>query len=434
MVHKLSMMSFLKKMASRTRYAGTEGERDACNLISREFESLGCEVTREETEYIKSEKYLIMANALIPFLLLGLLISSWLVHPLTSAVLIIALLALSERVLSKLALTLAKDKSINVIATTNPEKQERLILCGHYDSAQVFSKFAQEVLKIFRKVMPFLMLSAFAYIGILFVRGVYLLVIQEFSLVSLIELSPRIGGVWTVIWLLYILIAGFATLFFTYAFTSSLFMKSFSYGADDNASGIAVMRETARRLQNKDLNLRIDFACFAAEEKGLFGSRKWVNKHLKELDKNHTYVLNLDCVGRGEKFFLNRGLGDIFKKHSDPMLCNLISEACSELEMPLEEAWGGGSDHAEFVSKKFRTCAIMRANPENAGIARLILRRIFGIPLRNNIIGVADWIHTEDDTVNNIDEQKLDETVQLVVKFVEKLDQAVEQYKWQSKN
>lgn len=419
----MSMMRFLKNLANRTRYAGTQGEREACDLVSKEFESLGCEVTKEETEYIKSEMYLTVANAIIPLLFLTFFITSWLVHPFTSVLLIIASLALTERAISKVALRLAKDKSINVVASINSEKKERLILCGHYDSSRAFSKSAQKALKVLRKGMPFLMLSAFAYIAILFVMGIYLLATQEFNFASLIELRPRISGVWTVIWLTYVIIVGSVILFLTSVFMSSLLTKKFSYGADDNASGIAVMMETARRLQDKKLNLRVDFACFAAEEKGLFGSRMWVNKHLEELDKDHTYVLNLDGVGRGKKFFLNKGLGVVFKKHSDPMLCRTISEVCSELQLPLEEDWGGGSDHAEFVSRKFRTCAITRANPEKAGVARLILRSLFRIPLKNNVIGVADWIHTEEDTVKWIDEEKMEETVQLTVNFVEKLSQ-----------
>lgn len=422
-------ISFLRKLASRTRYAGTEGEKEACNLICEEFQSIGCEVTKEETEYIKSEKYQILANAIVPFLFLGLLLSSWLVHPLPSAVLIMAVLALTQRALSKLALRLAKDKSINVIATMNTEKKERLILCGHYDSSRAYSKFARKAQKILMKAMPFLMLSAFAYIAILFATGIHLLAIQEFNLASLVELNPRFCGVWMLVWLIYVLIVGSATIFFTCIFASSLFVKGFSYGSDDNASGIAVLIETARRLQYKEMNLRVDFACFAAEEKGLFGSRKWVDKHLKELDKEHTYVLNLDCVGRGKIFFLNKGLGDFFKKHSDPMLYGIVSEVCSELHLPFEESWGGGSDHAEFVSKKFRTCAVARANSEKAGIGRLILRAMFRIPLNNNVIPVANWIHSEDDTVEGIDEGKLEQTVQLVVKFVEKLNKKIEQRK-----
>lgn len=419
-------MSFLKEIASRTRYAGTEGEREAYNLISREFESLGCEVTKEETEYIKSEKPMIAYLLLPPWILLVIIGVSWVVHPLTLALVTVALLVLMVKA-PELVLRLAKDKSINVVATINHEKKERLIICGHYDSARVYSKFAQKYFKALVSIGPLFELASLFYIIILLGRGVYLLAIGWPNFASLLELVPRMTGVWNSVWWVYMILFTPKTLLDTYSLIP-YFRAKFSYGADDNASGISVMIETARRLQGRRLNHRIDFACFAAEEKGLYGSRKWVNKHLSELDKDRTYVLNVDCVGRGERFFVCKGLGTIFKKYSDPILCSLLAEACSELKLPLEEQWGGGSDHAEFVEKKFRTCAIARYNCANAGVARLILRRIFCIPLRKNIIGLGEWIHTENDTVEGIAEQKLEESVQLVVKFVEKLNQKVEQY------
>jgi len=422
----LSTMSFVKKIASRTRYAGTEGERDACDLISKEFENLGCEVKKEETEYIKSEYSLTIFSLIPNWLFLVFIVASWLVHPLTVALLIVACFVAMSKIFPKLEMRLAKDKSINVIATMNPEGKNRLILCGHYDSARVLSKFAQKYKKIFENVGPFFQLAAYFYLVVLFVRGIYFFAIEGFDFVSLLELSPRMTGVWSVVWWTYVVAFTPGMLLLTYG-VITLLTDKFSYGADDNASGIAVMMETAKRFQNRKLNLRVDFACFAAEEKGRFGSKEWVKKHLKELDRDQTYVLNIDCVGRGEQFFVYKGLGAIFKKYSDPMLCGIIDDICSEFKFPLEEAWSGESDHAEFVEKKFRTCAISRYNTAKANIANVILKRMFGIPLKNkNIIRFQDWVHTENDTVDNIDERKLEESAKIVACFVEKLDKMVE--------
>jgi len=421
----LSTMSFLKKIAGRTRYAGTEGEKDAHELISREFENLGCKVEKEETEYIKSESYLAMLSVVTPWLLLIFIITSWLIHPMTVALLIIVFLAFIAKILPRLSLRLARDKSINVIATMNPEQKDRLILCGHYDSSRVMSKFAQKHQKTFTNLMPFFLLAFFIYVVILFLRGIYLFSVDSFNYISLLELSPRMIGVWSIVWLVYVIVFACGILLLTYSWVPYFLTHKFSYGADDNASGISVMMETARRLQSKKLNLRVDFACFAAEERGLFGSRKWVNKHLKELDLDRTYVFNIDCVGRGEKFFVYKGLGTIFKKYSDPMLCDIVVNVCSELKFPLEEDWSGSSDHAQFVEKKFRTCAISRFNPVRANIAHMLLRRVFHNPIKKNVIPFTDWIHTEKDTIDGVNERKLEESVQLVVKFVETLSQKV---------
>ena len=56
-------------------------------------------------------------------------------------------------------------------------------------------------------------------------------------------------------------------------------------GADDNASGTAVLLEVAERLKSKEPALGIDICLLAAEERGLFGSRDWVTRHAKELNR-----------------------------------------------------------------------------------------------------------------------------------------------------
>jgi peptidase M28-like protein len=67
-------------------------------------------------------------------------------------------------------------------------------------------------------------------------------------------------------------------------------------GADDNASGIAVMLETARVTSLTTLKRGILFAAFAGEEQGLFGSKSSAALAATEKWKIDV-VLNLDMVG-----------------------------------------------------------------------------------------------------------------------------------------
>jgi len=70
-------------------------------------------------------------------------------------------------------------------------------------------------------------------------------------------------------------------------------------GADDNASGTAVLIEVARRLAAREQKLprRVVFIAFTAEERGLIGSRHYVQKPLFPLETTVAMV-NLDVVGR----------------------------------------------------------------------------------------------------------------------------------------
>jgi hypothetical protein len=70
-------------------------------------------------------------------------------------------------------------------------------------------------------------------------------------------------------------------------------------GADDNASGVAVMIELARVLaENAKPKRPIVFIAFSAEEYGLRGSRYYVENMKKFPVKKTIGVLNLDTVGR----------------------------------------------------------------------------------------------------------------------------------------
>ena len=78
------------------------------------------------------------------------------------------------------------------------------------------------------------------------------------------------------------------------------------YGADDNASGIAVLLELARTLAKKTKpDHNIVFIAFSAEEAGRLGSRQYI-KHLGA--QKTLGMINLDTVGRlGDKQLLVLG-------------------------------------------------------------------------------------------------------------------------------
>ncbi len=70
------------------------------------------------------------------------------------------------------------------------------------------------------------------------------------------------------------------------------------HGADDNASGIAILLELAKNLAKSSPGRTIIFAAFTGEEAGLIGSRYFV-EHLKEYFKGDVLAnINIDTDGR----------------------------------------------------------------------------------------------------------------------------------------
>lgn len=75
--------------------------------------------------------------------------------------------------------------------------------------------------------------------------------------------------------------------------------KDIHNGADDNASGTALVIEMARRLAGRTdpLPRRVVFMAFSGEERGLLGSRHYVEHPLYPL-KSTVMMINFDMVGR----------------------------------------------------------------------------------------------------------------------------------------
>jgi hypothetical protein len=121
------------------------------------------------------------------------------------------------------------------------------------------------------------------------------------------------------------------------------------HGADDNASGVAVLLDLARQLSESDIKpaRTIVFAAFSAEELGLFGSRHYVNHPAVPVSSTKA-MINLDMVGR-----LRDGRVTVFGTRSAKELSDIVKSAATELELEIRESDGiGRSDHMSFYSKK----------------------------------------------------------------------------------
>jgi hypothetical protein len=117
-------------------------------------------------------------------------------------------------------------------------------------------------------------------------------------------------------------------------------------GADDNASGTAVLLEVARQLATRPKRLRrpVLFLAFTAEEMGLVGSEHYVRDPLVPLEQT-VAMLNLDMVGRlRQERLIVSGTGTATE--FDPLVEKLARNYGFKLSK--DPSGYGPSDHATF--------------------------------------------------------------------------------------
>ena len=121
------------------------------------------------------------------------------------------------------------------------------------------------------------------------------------------------------------------------------------HGADDNASGTAVLLHMAEQLAgaNPKPARTTVFVAFSGEELGLFGSRRYVNDPPLALSTT-TAMINLDMVGR-----LRDNRVTVFGARSAQALSGVVAEEARKVGLEIRESDGvGRSDNLAFYNKK----------------------------------------------------------------------------------
>lgn len=180
-----------------------------------------------------------------------------------------------------------------------------------------------------------------------------------------------------------------------------------SPGADDNASGVFAVLECLRQFGHTS-DVHIIPVFFNYEEQGLLGSRAWVKRHLGrrgvgipgvEVDPEHAYVINFDCVGRGRRVFISGT-----RRLRERLLRTAAAQA-----LGARRTWLVPSDHLSFRSPRSRWKAVsfVRAN------------RFWALDL--------GWVHSKRDRPTEIRLDNLAELARIVEEFVRDLSGVVEQ-------
>ncbi|MBV07816.1 M20/M25/M40 family metallo-hydrolase [Rubinisphaera sp.] len=169
-------------------------------------------------------------------------------------------------------------------------------------------------------------------------------------------------------------------------------------GADDNASGSVALLTLAERLakQSGQLDRRVVFIWFAAEERGLLGSKHYVQAPLYPL-QDTIAMINLDMVGRmADEKLTVFGVGS--SQVWNPWLDDI--EKNTELNFFREKKALGPSDHAPFYEKE--------------------------IPVLHLFSGLHEDYHRPTDDVDEINIQGIRRTVDVLESLVMNLANASE--------
>ncbi len=129
-------------------------------------------------------------------------------------------------------------------------------------------------------------------------------------------------------------------------------------GADDNASGSAVVMEVSRLMAQNNIRLKrtVIFGLWTGEELGLIGSTYWADHPTDGVTMDRVVTnFNMDMVAMGDKIGAPGALNfpsiwDVIKKDQNDNVISVVDAS---------EGGPGGSDHSAFISRGIESMALM---------------------------------------------------------------------------
>jgi len=120
-------------------------------------------------------------------------------------------------------------------------------------------------------------------------------------------------------------------------------IKAIHNGADDNASGVAILLNLAAKLKDKNTNNNYLFMAFSGEEMGLLGSNYFVKNPTIDT-KKVSYMINMDMVGRMKK---DSTLA-VYGTGTSPIFKQVLKSHNDNFKLVQQESGVGPSDHTSF--------------------------------------------------------------------------------------
>jgi hypothetical protein len=187
-------------------------------------------------------------------------------------------------------------------------------------------------------------------------------------------------------------------------------------GANDNASGVAVLIELVRPLLALNLPVPLQFVSFGAEEPGFIGSRTFLQRHLEDL-RHCRLVFNFDSVaGPGPmRAETADGVRGVPPELGTQLPGDMVGEALDDIN----ERWSllrqertrlFTSNVPPWLQETIRVAAEASGRPylpgRQMGSDHLTFAQA-GI-VSTNVAVVGGHVHTAEDTVSNVNVNSLE--------------------------
>ena len=308
----------VEALAPLARRAGSEAEKQAAHWIADRFERSGIPVGIEEEEFLDG-----YAKLLLPLGVAGLVAGALGLRGrrLLPAVLGSAVAALQvddvsngPRIWRKLFG--ARKRTWNVVARAGDERAGRtLVVLAHHDAAPTGRVFDQSFQRWLARRFPELIARSNTSMP------VWWPVVGGPLLTAVAGISGRRA----------LAAAGSGLSALSVALGFDIARNRIVPGASDNLSGVAALVALGERLRPEPLSgLRVLLSSCGAEEVLQGGIYGFAARHFAGLERNRTWVLNLDTLGSEELIMLEGEGCFVMEEYPGPEFRDLIAEAAAD--------------------------------------------------------------------------------------------------------
>jgi hypothetical protein len=375
------------KSLSIPRRTGTMGDRITADYLANAFGEIDVSLASEKFCFSAFPNE--VGSRLLPLVVWMVVLTAMKLHhsnPVVSALLFGGLLLASipgtrwsKFVEIFYDLRLLKRKSTNLVAVLKPkEVKGRLVLLAHRDSKS-------QTLPLYLRL------------------SIYMMFFFSVAGVALLYLGFMIAGVTDLIIYLWFPSLLLAIPLFLMIFNVS---GNDSPGGIDNATGLSILLELARGIKEKEMmGIEVVFLLTGAEEEGLPGAIRFVQKKTADYNPHNTYFLNLDGVGATGGLVLS-------SRHSFPAvrtggrLETILTKLAKDEGIALRKVYfptSPGLEHAPIAHKGYRAITLTSSDFSRATLS----------------------IHTGWDVAENVDPDIVKDCYTLIFKLLQVLEEGV---------